>query len=177
MTQRGFETATVVFWPEQSLSYRDEILFSWESLPCSTITVWGVSRGKENACQPVAGDKRQAKLATSTKQNEQSKHQRDTPSLFHTQKDFPVIQPAVVIRVSENLAEQRNTVIKINTPPSTLQSLHFKYIKKSHLPSLCHPLSFFFVNVSLYAGFSSGYENCMPESQCSQSHSHCAVKK
>lgn len=55
---------TVVFWPEQSLSYRDEILFSWENLPCSTITVRGVSRGKENACHPVAGDKRRAKLVS-----------------------------------------------------------------------------------------------------------------
>lgn len=114
--QHGLKTATVVFWPEQSLSYRDEILFSWENLPCSTITIWDVSRGKENACHPVAGDKRRAKLV-SNEYKAKLTVQRDTPSLFHTQKDFPVIQPAVVIRVSENLAEQWNTVIKINTPP------------------------------------------------------------
>lgn len=98
---------TVVFWPEQSLSHRDEILFSWENLPRSTITIWDVSRGKENACHPVAGDKRRAKLVSKKyKAKLTVQTQRDTPSLFHTQKDFPVIQPAVVIRVSENLAEQ-----------------------------------------------------------------------
>ncbi len=34
-------------------------------------------------------------------------HQRDTPTLLHTEEDFPVIQPAIVIRVSVNLAEQK----------------------------------------------------------------------
>lgn len=37
------------------------------------------------------------------------KHQKDTPSLLHTKEDFPVIQPAVIIRVSVNLAEQSKT--------------------------------------------------------------------
>lgn len=53
-------------------------------------------------------------------------------------------------------------------------------IKKStlytHLPSFGHSLCFFAVDVSLYAGLSSGDENCVPKSQSSQSHSYCAKR-
>lgn len=34
-----------------------------------------------------------------------SEHQRTTPFLLHAKEDFPVIQPAIVIRVSVHLAE------------------------------------------------------------------------
>lgn len=46
----------------------------------------------------------------------------------------------------------------------------------THLPSFGHSLCFFAVDVSLYAGLSSGDENCVPKSQSSQSHSHCAKR-
>lgn len=112
----GFQNARVVPVPE-SVSYRDQVLFSWKDIPCSTIAVWSVSRGKEDAGHPVAEDQRGVQLvSTGTKQNEYSKPQRGTPSLLHTQKDFPVVQPAVVVRVSVNLAERRNTAIRMDNP-------------------------------------------------------------
>lgn len=80
-------------------------------------------------------------LSTGTKQNKHSKHQRGTPSLFHTQKHFPVVQPAVVVRVSENLAEQRNTTIRMNVPHLKRPVInHIKDLSPSlDSPSSCFP--------------------------------------
>lgn len=53
---------------------------------------------------------------------------------------------------------------------------HDANVSYTHLPSFGHSLCFFAVDVSLYAGLSSGDENCVPKSQSSQSHSYCAKR-
>lgn len=164
----------VVCLPEWSLSYRDYILFTWKNLPCSAITKWSVSRGKENTCHPVAENKRRAKLIINgyklkwiiqtTKRHTFSFPHPEKPSSYSACRSYKGFWRPGRAMKHHHQDHHPSCHYILNT-------------LKTHLPSIGHSFCFFLVNVSFYAGFSSGYENCMPKSQCSQSHSHCAANK
>lgn len=115
------------------------------------------------------------KYTTTKKKNEY------TPSLLHTEKHFPVIQPAVIVRVFVNLA----VPTKVNR--CYFHSIFFFFIFLvffqqlvllicTHLSPCCHSFGFFAVNVSFNAGLSLRYENGVPKSQGTKCHANCAER-
>lgn len=96
--------------PRQIPSHRDYVLFRRKTPPRHAITMWRMSGGKKNTCNPVPGKQWLQKESLSSVKRLLAKYKRKkawilhTPSLLHTEKEFPVIQPAVVVGVPVNLA-------------------------------------------------------------------------
>lgn len=106
----------------------------------------------------------------------QQTQKRYTPSFLHTEKELPVIQPALVVRVFVNLA-QISVIVKIFYYYLLFTIiLLLELLECAYLSPHSHSFGLFAVNVSFNAGLSLWYEEGVPKSQGAKCHSNCTER-
>lgn len=144
--------------------------------------MWRMSGGKNNTRNPVTGKQWLQKSHNQAWKDfwkNTPNQKKYTPSLLHTEKEFPVIQLAVVVRVLVNLTVPTKKKSVLFSPLFFIIFILFQQLVLltcTHLPPCCHSFGFFAVNVSFNAGLSLRYENGVPKSQGANCHSNCTER-